>query len=96
VAVNHVWKTRYLPAAPARRAHGIRTGKTLVAMWAAERSAATTVLVLAPALALVRQIIDEWSANSAWDNWAVLPVRSATDVATAGTHRTDHTLSVTA
>ncbi len=36
------------------------TGKTLVALWVAERMQASRVLVLVPSLALLRQILHEW------------------------------------
>ena len=36
------------------------TGKTLVALWIAERMQASRILVLVPSLALLRQILHEW------------------------------------
>lgn len=42
------------------------TGKTLVAMWVAERLGARTVLVLLPSLALVRQTLHEWLRETNW------------------------------
>lgn len=36
------------------------TGKTLVALWVAERRQAARILVLVPSLALLRQILHEW------------------------------------
>lgn len=42
------------------------TGKTLVALWAAERSQPKTVLVLLPSLALVRQALHEWLKETRW------------------------------
>lgn len=36
------------------------TGKTLVALWVAERMQASRILVLVPSLALLRQILHEW------------------------------------
>jgi hypothetical protein len=36
------------------------TGKTLVALWVAERRQASTMLVLLPSLALLRQVLHEW------------------------------------
>lgn len=36
------------------------TGKTLVALWTAERLHARSILVLVPSLALVRQVLHEW------------------------------------
>lgn len=41
------------------------TGKTLVSLWIAETLQARTVLFLAPSLALIKQTLDSWSANSA-------------------------------
>lgn len=41
------------------------TGKTLVSLWIAESLQARTVLFLAPSLALIKQTLDSWSANSA-------------------------------
>lgn len=41
------------------------TGKTLVSLWIAESLEAQTVLFLAPSLALIKQTLDSWSANSA-------------------------------
>ena len=65
------------------------TGKSLTALWAAEESGATTVLVLAPALALVKQLISEWAVHTSWENWAILPVCSAGDVKAAGSGTED-------
>src|SRR5438094_493399 len=42
------------------------TGKTLVALWAAEQAQARRILVLVPSLNLIRQTLHEW-AN--WTNW---------------------------
>ena len=42
------------------------TGKTLVALWAAEQARATRVLVLVPSLNLLRQTLHEWAK---WTNW---------------------------
>ena len=42
------------------------TGKTLVALWAAERLSAKTVLVLVPSLALLSQTLGEWSRHTSW------------------------------
>lgn len=44
------------------------TGKSLTALWAAEGSRASTVLVLAPALALVKQLISEWATHTSWED----------------------------
>ena len=42
------------------------TGKTLVALWAAERQQPRRVLVLVPSLSLLRQTLHEWAK---WTNW---------------------------
>ena len=42
------------------------TGKTLVALWAAEQSQAKSILVLVPSLTLLQQTLEEWSIHSAW------------------------------
>jgi hypothetical protein len=44
------------------------TGKTLVALWAAEALKPTTVLVLLPSLTLLQQTLDEWSRFNNWGN----------------------------
>ena len=43
------------------------TGKTLVALWLAERMNAKRTLVLVPSLALVRQTLHEWLKETAWE-----------------------------
>jgi predicted helicase len=51
------------------RAHVVMacgTGKTLVALWAAERIKPKTVLVLLPSLILLQQTLDEWSRHNNW------------------------------
>lgn len=45
------------------------TGKTLVALWVAERIGARQVLVLLPSLALVRQTLHEWLHETNWPEW---------------------------
>ena len=40
------------------------TGKTLVALWVAERRQASWILVLLPSLALLRQVLHEWLRES--------------------------------
>lgn len=45
------------------------TGKTLVALWVAERLGARQVLVLLPSLALVRQTLHEWLHETNWPEW---------------------------
>lgn len=52
------------------------TGKTLVTLWAAEDSGAKSVLVLVPSLALIRQTLHEWLAQTTWPNMAYLCVCS--------------------
>ncbi len=42
------------------------TGKTLVALWAAEQADATTILVLVPSLTLLDQTLKEWSQQTRW------------------------------
>ena len=44
------------------------TGKTLVALWAAEQEAPKTVLVLVPSLTLLQQTLREWSEQTSWGN----------------------------
>src|SRR5215471_8121036 len=51
------------------RAHVVMacgTGKTLVALWAAEALEPKTVLVLLPSLTLLQQTLDEWSRHNGW------------------------------
>ena len=51
------------------RAHVVMacgTGKTLVALWAAEAIKPKTVLVLLPSLTLLQQTVDEWSRHNSW------------------------------
>lgn len=42
------------------------TGKTLVALWAAEQAKPKTVLVLLPSLSLLQQTLKEWSEQTSW------------------------------
>lgn len=42
------------------------TGKTLVALWAAQELGARRIIVLLPSLALVRQTLHEWVKESNW------------------------------
>ena len=42
------------------------TGKTLVALWAAEQANPKTVLVLLPSLTLLQQTLKEWSEQTSW------------------------------
>ena len=51
------------------RAHVVMacgTGKTLVALWSAERLGARPILVLVPSLSLMRQTLQEWSSHNSW------------------------------
>ncbi len=52
------------------------TGKTLVALWVAERRHASRVLVLVPSLALVRQTLHEWLHETSLPSLAYLCVCS--------------------
>ncbi len=52
------------------------TGKTLVALWVAEKKDAQTVLVLLPSLALVRQTLHDWAKENSWDDFNYLCVCS--------------------
>ncbi|MCX6916266.1 MAG: Helicase associated domain protein [Verrucomicrobia bacterium] len=52
------------------------TGKTLVALWIAERRQASRILVLLPSLALVRQVLHEWLRESSSPSLAYLCVCS--------------------
>jgi len=44
------------------------TGKTLVALWAAEAQDPKTVLVLVPSLALLSQTLPDWCKQTTWGN----------------------------
>ena len=52
------------------------TGKTLMALWIAERRQASRILVLVPSLALLRQTLHEWSRETSLSNLAYLCVCS--------------------
>lgn len=52
------------------------SGKTMVALWAAERLGARTVLILLPSLALVRQTLHEWLHETSWPDVQFLCVCS--------------------
>lgn len=43
------------------------SGKTLVALWLAERLRAKRILVLVPSLALIRQTLHEWLRETRWE-----------------------------
>ncbi len=47
------------------------SGKTLVALWTAERLNAQTILILLPSLALVRQTLHQWMRNTSWPRGGV-------------------------
>lgn len=66
------------PRATALMACG--SGKTLVALWTAERLNARTVLVLLPSLALVRQTLHEWLHETSWPDVQFLCVCSDSTV----------------
>lgn len=57
------------------------TGKSLVALWAAERHGCKTLLVLVPSLALVRQLLHEWLRETAWERFTFMCVCSDPTVA---------------
>ena len=52
------------------------TGKSLVALWAAERFDGKSLLVLVPSLALVRQLLHEWLRETAWQQFTFMCVCS--------------------
>ena len=58
------------------------TGKTLVALWAAERMQARRILVLLPSLALLRQTLHEWMRETRIPSLAYLCVCSDPTVTT--------------
>lgn len=61
------------------------TGKTLVALWAAERQKPKTVLVLLPSLALLSQTLKEWALFTTWgDRFHYLCVCSDPSVSKGG------------
>ena len=57
------------------------TGKSLVALWAAEQHGCKTLLVLVPSLALVRQLLHEWLRQTAWERFTFMCVCSDPTVA---------------
>ena len=58
------------------------TGKTMVALWTAERMQAKRILVLLPSLALLKQTLEEWSQWTSWgDRYRFLCVCSDKTVA---------------
>ena len=52
------------------------SGKTLVALWVAERLDAKNILVLLPSLALVAQVFNEWKKHTKWTDFNVLCICS--------------------
>jgi predicted helicase len=52
------------------------TGKTLVALWAAQKSAAKRILILLPTLSLLRQFLHEWLRETSWNNFSFIAVCS--------------------
>lgn len=52
------------------------TGKSLVALWAAEKHNGKTILVLLPSLALVRQLLHEWLRETVWNPFTFMCVCS--------------------
>jgi superfamily II DNA or RNA helicase len=68
------------------------TGKTLVALWAAEEQKPKTVLVLLPSLTLLQQTLREWSEHTSWgDRFTYLCVCSDKTVAGEDVIATDTT-----
>ncbi|MBI5451344.1 MAG: Helicase associated domain protein [Gammaproteobacteria bacterium] len=57
------------------------TGKSLVALWAAEQHDCKKLLVLVPSLALVRQLLHEWLKETAWERFTFMCVCSDPTVA---------------
>ena len=57
------------------------TGKTLVALWTAERLKCSTMLVLVPSLALLRQTVHQWLHETSWPKLGYLCVCSDPTVA---------------
>ncbi len=56
------------------------SGKTLVALWVAEKIGAKTILVLVPSLALVRQTLHEWLKETTYNDLPYLCVCSEQNV----------------
>jgi superfamily II DNA or RNA helicase len=52
------------------------TGKTLLALWAAEAQARRSVIVLLPSLALIRQTLRDWARHTNWKRFDYLCVCS--------------------
>lgn len=56
------------------------TGKTLIALWVAQRRKAKTVIVFLPSLALIRQTLHEWVKEAVWHDASYLCVCSDSTV----------------
>jgi superfamily II DNA or RNA helicase len=52
------------------------TGKTFLALWAAEALGGRSVIVLVPSLALIRQTLRDWSKNTNWKSFDYICVCS--------------------
>jgi len=52
------------------------TGKTFLALWAAEALGRRSVIVLVPSLALIRQTLRDWSKNTNWKSFDYICVCS--------------------
>lgn len=66
------------------------TGKTLVALWAAEQLGSKKILVLVPSLALISQTLHAWLKETRWHNPSFLCVCSDPTV----TNRAEDTLAL--
>jgi superfamily II DNA or RNA helicase len=66
------------------------TGKTLVALWAAEQLGSKKILVLVPSLALISQTLHAWLKETRWENPSFLCVCSDPTV----TSRAEDTLAL--
>ena len=74
------------------RAHVVMacgTGKTLIALWAAEALKPKTVLVLLPSLTLLQQTLDEWSRYNSWGHNFTVPQQFALDPTVAARDTND-------
>lgn len=56
------------------------TGKTLVSLRVAEDGRFKTIVVFVPSLALVRQVLGEYTASTSWPKWAAIAVCSDASV----------------
>ena len=71
------------------------TGKTLLALWVAQRLGYKKILVLVPSLALLSQTLHEWMQDTSWDDFSYICVcsdptvtkRCALGRKVSGTHR---------